>query len=47
VGVRGPIELRGRRRIVIDRTQEESFRCLSADHRLKQAGFKDIAILRR
>ena len=47
IAVRGPIELRGRGRIVIDCTQEETFYCLFADHVLKDAGFKDGAILRR
>jgi hypothetical protein len=46
IAVRGPIELRGRGRIVIDCTQEETFYCLFADHVLKDAGFK-VAILRR
>jgi Rhodanese-like domain len=45
--VRAGIELRGRGRIVIDCTQEETFHCLFADHVLKDAGFKDVAILRR
>ena len=45
--VRGRIELRGRGRIVIDCTQEETFNCLFADHVLKTDGFKDVAILRR
>jgi len=45
--LRGPIELRGRGRIVIDCTQEELFHCLVADHVLKDAGFKDVRILRR
>lgn len=45
--VRGPIELRGRERIVIDCTQQESFYCKIADHVLKDAGFKDVRILRR
>jgi hypothetical protein len=47
IAVRGPIELRGRARIVIDCTQEETFNCLFADHVLKDAGFKDVRILRR
>ena len=45
--VRSRIELRGRGRIVIDCTQEQTFHCLFADHVLKDAGFKDVAILRR
>jgi rhodanese-like protein len=45
--LRGPIELRGLGRIVIDCTQEELFHCLVADHVLKDAGFKDVRILRR
>ena len=45
--MRSPIELRGRGRIVIDCTQEGTFPCLFADHVLKTAGFKDVAILRR
>ena len=45
--VRGPIELRGRGRIVMDCTQESMFPCLVADRVLKDAGFKDVAILRR
>jgi rhodanese-related sulfurtransferase len=45
--VRAGIELRGRHRIVIDCTQEQNFHCLVADHVLKDAGIKDVRILRR
>jgi hypothetical protein len=45
--VRARIELRGRDRIVIDCTQEETFHGLFADHVLKDTGFKDVASLRR
>lgn len=45
--VRARIELRGRNRLVIDCTQEETFHCLFADHVLKDIGFKGVPILRR
>jgi rhodanese-related sulfurtransferase len=47
LSVRAGIELRGRGRIVIDCTQEQTRSCVFADHALKEAGFKDVAILRR